>query len=283
MGYTKGIFGVLNLEALTDEPFLLLDGGIESRFQEIYDYDNSCRSEYTGYVFQCTLSGCGVYEANGQSFLLPAGTAFFTAIPQKSRYFLPRDSSSPWEFIYIHFSGSGVLPFFLRFQTLCGAVCHPGTESPAIHKLISLQKRILRGGRLQPYEGGELIYSFLCSLLREISRPGSANTNAPAGLAAAIMDADYAALSGISEVAERLKLSPEHLSRSFQKQWGISPVRYLNRLRVQAAVNELLSTADPIDAIALRCGFSSGNYFCKVFSRYVGMSPGEYRRKRSGC
>ena len=41
MYYTKGVFGVLNLESLPDEPMVLLDGGIESRYKEDYFFDNS--------------------------------------------------------------------------------------------------------------------------------------------------------------------------------------------------------------------------------------------------
>ena len=70
MYYTKGVFGVLNLESLPDEPMVLLDGGIESRYKEDYFFDNSCRSNYHGYLFQYTLSGCGAYESNGKTIFL---------------------------------------------------------------------------------------------------------------------------------------------------------------------------------------------------------------------
>jgi len=55
MYYTKGVFGVLNLESLPDEPMVLLDGGIESRYKEDYFFDNSCRSNYHGYLFQYNI------------------------------------------------------------------------------------------------------------------------------------------------------------------------------------------------------------------------------------
>ena len=106
MYYTKGVFGVLNLESLPDEPMVLLDGGIESRYKEDYFFDNSCRSNYHGYLFQYTLSGCGAYESNGKTIFLTPGTAFFAAIPEKSCYYLPEKSDKPWEFLYLHFNGS---------------------------------------------------------------------------------------------------------------------------------------------------------------------------------
>ena len=104
MYYTKGVFGVLNLESLPDEPMVLLDGGIESRYKEDYFFDNSCRSNYHGYLFQYTLSGCGAYESNGKTIFLTPGTAFFAAIPEKSCYYLPEKADKPWEFLYLHFS-----------------------------------------------------------------------------------------------------------------------------------------------------------------------------------
>ena len=83
MYYTKGVFGVLNLESLPGEPMILLDGGIESRYKEGYFFDNSCRSNYHGYIFQYTLSGCGAYESNGKTIFLTPGTAIFCRDPRK--------------------------------------------------------------------------------------------------------------------------------------------------------------------------------------------------------
>lgn len=45
-------------------------------------------------------------------------------------------------------------------------------------------------------------------------------------------------------------------------------------------MNDLLNTNEKLEIIANRNGFSSGNYFCKVFKKSVGMSPNEYRRNR---
>ena len=109
MYYTKGVFGVLNLESLPDEPMVLLDGGIESRYKEEYFFDNSCRSNYHGYLFQYTLSGCGAYESNGKTIFLTPGTAFFVAIPEKT--------DEPWEFLYLHFDGSSVFPFLKSLRS----------------------------------------------------------------------------------------------------------------------------------------------------------------------
>ena len=162
MYYTKGVFGVLNLESLPDEPMVLLDGGIESRYKEDYFFDNSCRSNYHGYLFQYTLSGCGAYESNGKTIFLTPGTAFFAAIPEKSCYYLPEKTDKPWDFLYLHFNGSAVFPFFEKLTQHCGGIISIDAQTSCIQKALALHTRMISGGHLQPYEGGEFLYGFLC-------------------------------------------------------------------------------------------------------------------------
>ncbi len=281
MDYTKGVFGVLNLGRLENEPMVLLDGGIESRFQEDYFFDNSKRPDYCGYLFQYTLSGYGMFEADGQVVELPVGTAFFTAVPQKNCYYLPKKADLPWEFLYLHFDGTAVLPFWKKLYECCGGILFVDPQASVISKAFALQKRMINGGHLVPYEGGEFLYGFLCELLRQQLHPASSQKESVAGQAALLMEREFATLSGIDEVAKRLQLSPEHLSRSFRSEWGMSPIHYLNQLRIQSAMNDLLGGADTIEAIAIQNGFANGNYFSKVFRRYTGMTPGEYRRKKT--
>lgn len=282
MYYTKGVFGVLNLESLPDEPMVLLDGGIESRYKEDYFFDNSCRSNYHGYLFQYTLSGCGAYESNGKTIFLTPGTAFFAAIPEKSCYYLPEKADKPWEFLYLHFNGSAVFPFFEKLTQHCGGIISIDAQTNCIQKALALHTRMISGGHLQPYEGGEFLYGFLCGLLRHVLHPAAFHTESTASQAALLMEKEFATIGGIDEVAKRLHISSEHLSRSFHSEWGIAPVQYLNRMRIQSAMNDLLGSTDTIEVIAVKNGFANGNYFAKVFRRYTKMTPCEYRCKKTG-
>lgn len=282
MEYEKGVFGILNLENLTNEPLLLLDGGIESRFRELYFFDNSCRSDYSGYIFQYTLSGYGIYENGDNVTQIQPGMGFFTAIPHQSRYYLPKTATAPWEFLYLHFDGSAAAAFFHEIEIRSGGIVLIDIKNPVIQRALALQKRMINAGRLLPYEGGEFLYRFLCGLLRQQFHPFLPEKESIAGRAAMLMEKEYSLLSGVEEVAAKMNLSPEHLSRCFHSQLGISPIQYLNRLRVQSAMNDLLSSTDTIKAIALRNGFANGNYFSKVFRHYTGTSPSEYRRKKTG-
>lgn len=88
----------------------------------------------------------------------------------------------------------------------------------------------------------------------------------------------YDCLCGIEELARELGVSKSHLVREFSKATGISPGRYYTIVRIEAAKQRLLSKAYPLETVAVLSGFSGANYFCKVFKKSTGMTPGEYRR-----
>ncbi len=148
---------------------------------------------------------------------------------------------------------------------------------------LQLQRRMaVEKEHLEKYEGGEFLYRFLCALLRETERGGAVRKNSLVENAEEYMRKRYPSIQGIEEVAGRLSVSPAHLSRTFRKERGISPVEFLTRQKLQAAVNDLLGTDKRVETIARENGFSNGNYFGKVFRRYMGISPGAYRERNRG-
>ncbi len=65
----------------------------------------------------------------------------------------------------------------------------------------------------------------------------------------------------------------------FQKYLDTSPVTYLNRYRLEKAVFFLQNTAMSVTEVAYACGFSNSSYFCELFHRYYGTTPGKYRSR----
>ena len=92
MEYNRGIFGVLNQDDMEEQPLVLLDGGVERRCGEAYDFINDSRPGYEGFLFQYTLLGEGVYEKNGFRHAVGRGRGFLIQFPEKSRYFLFRET-----------------------------------------------------------------------------------------------------------------------------------------------------------------------------------------------
>jgi YesN/AraC family two-component response regulator len=51
------------------------------------------------------------------------------------------------------------------------------------------------------------------------------------------------------------------------------------RLRIFAAINELTSTTTDITGISYNVGFNDSNYFSRIFKKFTGLSPSEYRKE----
>lgn len=72
-----------------------------------------------------------------------------------------------------------------------------------------------------------------------------------------------------------------YLSNTYTKVFQISPIYYLNQLRIKRAKEMLLSTDDPIRDIAKIVGYSSNSHFSAIFKRYTSMTPAEFRKMES--
>lgn len=82
----------------------------------------------------------------------------------------------------------------------------------------------------------------------------------------------------VSSLADHVAMSRSVFAAKFVRLVGEPPLRYLARLRLNAAAARLHSTDDKLSAIARAAGYRSLAAFTKAFSRHLGVSPGQYRR-----
>lgn len=82
----------------------------------------------------------------------------------------------------------------------------------------------------------------------------------------------------LDTVAERVGISPQHLSRLFKDELETTFTRFVNDQRMERARYLLLTTPRGIAEIADEVGFRDADYFSRVFRRFSGRSPSEYRK-----
>jgi len=85
----------------------------------------------------------------------------------------------------------------------------------------------------------------------------------------------------LSEIASAANISKSEAARCFQSCMHISPVAYLLRYRLEVAEQLLQNSSMTIEAVGFECGFSSASYFCRMFQRYTGMTPGSFRKGKN--
>jgi len=82
----------------------------------------------------------------------------------------------------------------------------------------------------------------------------------------------------MEDVARSVGLSRPHFFKLFKKQLGVTPNVYLNTLRSECAIDDLVNTDKTVTNIAYDLGYSSQASFTRFFSSNVGIAPSEYRR-----
>jgi AraC-like DNA-binding protein len=81
----------------------------------------------------------------------------------------------------------------------------------------------------------------------------------------------------IEEVARRLGYGKSRLYSLFAHEVGMAPNDYRQRIRIKRCCERLTRTSDSITAIGIENGFHSSQYFARVFKKYVGVTPTDYR------
>ncbi|MFG2141261.1 GlxA family transcriptional regulator [Streptomyces sp. NPDC048650] len=83
----------------------------------------------------------------------------------------------------------------------------------------------------------------------------------------------------VEALADRAGLSPRHFARAFRDEVGMTPGRYVDRTRLEAARRRLEDTADGIEQVSRHCGYGTPEAMRRAFLRTLGAAPAEYRRR----
>lgn len=93
------------------------------------------------------------------------------------------------------------------------------------------------------------------------------------------MDRAYAQPIDVPALARVAHVSQAHFSRQFRGTFGETPHRYLQRRRVERAMELLRETTRPVTEICFDVGFNSLGTFSRTFREIVGVPPSSYRTR----
>lgn len=121
-----------------------------------------------------------------------------------------------------------------------------------------------------------LVQEILCNIIRDNYPNILSFEKNPVEYAKQYMEQYFNRDLTADHIASVVGVSPSHLRALFQKSEGISPIRYLNRVRVERAKEMLSSGMFALSEVADACGFQNVYYFNRVFKTHVGIPPGKY-------
>ena len=93
------------------------------------------------------------------------------------------------------------------------------------------------------------------------------------------IDTNYRESITLDKLAGMAHLNKYYLSHAFQKEYGISPITYLSRRRIEESKYLLGNTSHTLAQVSELLGFSSPSYFSQCFRKAEGISPNAYRRQ----
>lgn len=129
----------------------------------------------------------------------------------------------------------------------------------------------------------EILFMQLLLLLRKSSlQENLENSASRLNLLLAWLEDHFADEVNWDAVADQFSLSLRTLHRQLKQQAGLTPQRYLNRLRLMKARHLLRHSEASVTDIAYRCGFSDSNHFSTLFRREFNWSPRDIRQGRDG-
>ncbi len=84
---------------------------------------------------------------------------------------------------------------------------------------------------------------------------------------------------GVESLARRVAMSPRHFARVFLREVGVTPAKFIVRMRVEAARRRLEESPAGVESVAASCGFGSAEVMRRAFLRTVRVSPSAYRSR----
>lgn len=252
-------------------------------------YRNDCRGSQKmqrRVLIKRTIRGCGVLYAAGRRMELLPGMAFMIQRPGPYLYCYEGDGT-PWEFEYV----SMILPQTGDWLPPNIRACPRWNmrHTPELaEQMAQIVDRVRAAGlsrglpqRTQPLTHAAIqesaaAYRLYLGCLASYLNPEQAISPAADALREHLHQ-NFPNQISIVRICGELGYTPEALSRLFRKTFALSPMQYLTRLRLESSLPLLQSPDGQIKRIARQCGFDSLNYYCRVFRKHCGRTPGQYR------
>lgn len=271
-------YKAIKYQFFSDLPLITLTGiGFQNITDHSYSWHNLHRHDKHCLIQYC-ISGQGILNINNSTYTITAGNAFLLNIPSNSHYYLPKNSTH-WKFIYLEFSPE-VLPFLCKIYNRSGPIISLKNQPNLLIQIINLYKKALNNKLQSLFINTKLAYKFWIDLL-DYNLTSNSNNLTKIDIAKKFIEENYPKSTlNIDIIAEQIGYSKYHLCKIFHKNFGISPMKYLQNLRISIACKLLINNPTwTIKKIAHHVGYNNDDYFCKVFKNLKGITPNTFRKQ----
>ena len=138
---------------------------------------------------------------------------------------------------------------------------------------------LLNLGQMEELEAYSLFYKLLQTVLPQMEQSSIVFDKTLQTALAYIID-NWNRNFSVADLAKTCCVSESTVYHLFQKELGQTPIRFLNSIRINVAIEYLENSNCSIAQISQQVCFRSENHFRKVFAEYTGMTPLKFRKNR---
>ncbi len=250
--------------------------GYEIRTDASYDWDGRKRGQTPFTVLQHTIAGAGNLRYESRNYRVRTGDTLLVLVPHNHRYWL--EQNGRWEFFWISMNGEEALRIHKAILATTGPILNLKPET--IERLADCSLRLITGGADAPGSASALAYEAAMVLYDDVfgSHPVFSQEYRTMQHVIDHINAHLEQPLPVERLAEVSGLSRAHFSRVFAASEGMPPAEFVLRKRLQRATKLLTKAANlSVKEVSIMSGFEDPNYFAKVFRRYFGASPTEFR------
>ncbi len=242
------------------------------------------------------------YEGDGRMILGEEEIQYqggdFTVIPSN---FLHTTNSTPgrlssWEYLFVDVEkliekATAGVPG--RMEKLMRRINNRATlvsseKYPYLGEQIRTIMNIMRGGEAFCQEEAEAL---MTALLMEVARRNGDGTLGEVKNSGGVKSGNlifrvldyisdhYSEPLKVGDIAKWAHISETHFRRVFLAHMNMSPLEYINLVRIQAACEYLKKTDEPVAMIAAKCGFGVSSTFNRNFLQIMGVTPAQWRKR----
>jgi AraC-like DNA-binding protein len=234
------------------------------------------RRTYPYYVLEYGIRGNCTLKISVTSHIIKNGViaGFAPGNPHHYRC----DPNSPLEHYWLAFVGTKAKELFEK-----GTLLSKGSVRGSPNTMQLMQAIITHGIQKMPY-AQEICSSFLRILLLSLPNNPDPEQQLTSTATASYqtcrryIDENFSYITSPSQVADACGINVRYMSRLFKKYNTITPQEYITRLKLNKAVNLLLTSDLPVCKIALAVGFEDPYHFSRNFKQFHDTAPNHYRQ-----
>lgn len=224
--------------------------------------------------------GCCHVHENGEEIKAKSGSVITYFPGENQKYsFLAEEKSISY---YVHFTGENVDKILTGLGLTQKRVSYIGTSSTLQSLFDKMITEIQLKRACYEYYCQGLLLSIVSVIGRKISERSSEirhETNTRMNEIRKLMHSQFDSSKSISEYAAMCNLSESRFSHIFKEEFSTSPKNYMLKVKIQKSKDLIKDTDLSIFQVAQMVGIDNQNYFSRLFKKYTGLSPNQYRNQ----